>query len=893
MKLKKALSGVLAAAMVVTLTPAMAFASTTNVVSNVQTFDKADGKTATIEMKISNAVNTQAWTNINHDVTLKLNNAKWDAYNGESASSKLTETNVNGVISADIIGTDGKTKTAIKPAVSFLSGDSITLTIPTSNASSASATYVNDTTNVFYTATLTEVSADNLVDYIDESGNATQDLYVAAPSQTLDTVPTLKVENGSAVTTYATYVAAGSGSVFLATDDIIKLTLNISTKSSSADKEVTISINDDNGALTAGTYTLGTVVSGKTVATVSDYGTDDLATFTVRNKSQKGSEITIKEATSGCLGKGTTQRITLTLPSEIEWNKVTAKGTLVAGGTVDDSGISVDSNNKRKITIEFTTSTDTSARRTLTIVPYIDTTKNVSEGEVTVTLRKLEGDITETANLVIGTVGESAIKVYVDEEDFKDNTIPSLYSGIVYATDEVESTDSSVGTNIKKYAVITLEETGVTDFVAGKWIDFTFDKSVQISGTTLYTINDGKPVTSNLEKASVTYDKNRNTFALQVPDVVSASTSPTTDILSKNAKDKIKIYIPITVEAGFDGDVQCTVTGEAAGVAETTVTVATATPVITVSADKSEVRTGIKNQAINNVVIKETAVGAINELNEANYIASVGGEGIYKGKADSITYDSYTATAKTSEIIVEFPFNLKDKPTVTVTDGDLDVEDVEWYTKEDNSSKNAIQIKIKADSVKEASEITISDIQISLDRTPAEGGYDINVYGSAVVQNAGFAESQAFANSYKIEDAINVVTPADSTTVAEKIQAEFVIGQTSYTNNGESVTMDAAPYIANSRTMVPIRYVANACGISENDITWNESTKTATINGLNTVVTIKMGSNTIQTSNGTITMDTVAVNNNGRIYVPLRFIANALGANVAWDASTKTITLTK
>jgi hypothetical protein len=93
--------------------------------------------------------------------------------------------------------------------------------------------------------------------------------------------------------------------------------------------------------------------------------------------------------------------------------------------------------------------------------------------------------------------------------------------------------------------------------------------------------------------------------------------------------------------------------------------------------------------------------------------------------------------------------------------------------------------------------------------------------------------------------------------------------------------------------MVPIRYVANACGISENDITWNESTKTATINGLNTVVTIKMGSNTIQTSNGTITMDTVAVNNNGRIYVPLRFIANALGANVAWDASTKTITLTK
>ena len=118
--------------------------------------------------------------------------------------------------------------------------------------------------------------------------------------------------------------------------------------------------------------------------------------------------------------------------------------------------------------------------------------------------------------------------------------------------------------------------------------------------------------------------------------------------------------------------------------------------------------------------------------------------------------------------------------------------------------------------------------------------------------------------------------------------------RTTYTNNGQSVTMDAAPYIdSNSRTMVPIRYVANACGVSDNNIVWNGKTQTATMSGANTVVTIKVGASTITTSTGTITMDTVAVNRDGRIYVPLRFIANAFGAEVAWDQAAQTASIMK
>ena len=109
--------------------------------------------------------------------------------------------------------------------------------------------------------------------------------------------------------------------------------------------------------------------------------------------------------------------------------------------------------------------------------------------------------------------------------------------------------------------------------------------------------------------------------------------------------------------------------------------------------------------------------------------------------------------------------------------------------------------------------------------------------------------------------------------------------------NGQSVTMDAAPYIdSNSRMMVPIRYAANAMGVTDANIQWNGYTQTGTISGAMGVVQVKVGSTSLVTSNGTITMDTVAVNRDGRIYVPVRYIANALGASVSWDPATRTAT---
>ena len=113
-----------------------------------------------------------------------------------------------------------------------------------------------------------------------------------------------------------------------------------------------------------------------------------------------------------------------------------------------------------------------------------------------------------------------------------------------------------------------------------------------------------------------------------------------------------------------------------------------------------------------------------------------------------------------------------------------------------------------------------------------------------------------------------------------------------YTVNDVEKTMDVAPFIdANNRTMVPIRYVANALGVADSNITYDNASTTATISGPSNVVNVRTGSKVLVASTGNITMDTTAVNSNGRLYVPVRFIANALGAEVSWDPATKTVAI--
>lgn len=97
---------------------------------------------------------------------------------------------------------------------------------------------------------------------------------------------------------------------------------------------------------------------------------------------------------------------------------------------------------------------------------------------------------------------------------------------------------------------------------------------------------------------------------------------------------------------------------------------------------------------------------------------------------------------------------------------------------------------------------------------------------------------------------------------------------------------EPAPYAnKDQRTLIPIRFFAEKLGVpnDEEHIQWDQATQTATITDGKNTVQIPLGSKEIKVNGETVVMDTVAESKNGRIFIPARFLAEGLGAQVYWD----------
>lgn len=119
--------------------------------------------------------------------------------------------------------------------------------------------------------------------------------------------------------------------------------------------------------------------------------------------------------------------------------------------------------------------------------------------------------------------------------------------------------------------------------------------------------------------------------------------------------------------------------------------------------------------------------------------------------------------------------------------------------------------------------------------------------------------------------------------------------------NGKDCIFDeelGLPYIDSAdRTLVPLRSVAYALGLTEDDVSWDAKTRTATftLNGKSVAFTIGTPYSVI-TEGETVSymyMDTAPVLTNDRTYLPIRYLAVALDYHVSWDGATSTVSLTK
>ena len=110
------------------------------------------------------------------------------------------------------------------------------------------------------------------------------------------------------------------------------------------------------------------------------------------------------------------------------------------------------------------------------------------------------------------------------------------------------------------------------------------------------------------------------------------------------------------------------------------------------------------------------------------------------------------------------------------------------------------------------------------------------------------------------------------------------------TLNGKPVATDVAPFIdSNSRTMVPVRFVSEAL---EAKVGWDGNTRLVTVTKGPIEIKLTIGSNIITVNGKATTMDTAAITKDNRTFVPVRYIAEALGLKVGWDGVTRTVILT-
>lgn len=124
----------------------------------------------------------------------------------------------------------------------------------------------------------------------------------------------------------------------------------------------------------------------------------------------------------------------------------------------------------------------------------------------------------------------------------------------------------------------------------------------------------------------------------------------------------------------------------------------------------------------------------------------------------------------------------------------------------------------------------------------------------------------------------------DDNSAAEKSKViKLQIGSRIVNVDNEAVIYDTAPVIRNDRTLVPIRIVTETLG---GKVDWNGVTKEVTLNIDGKEIKMTVGKTLEKYGVAPVIID-------GRTFVPVRFVADELGATVAWDNATKTVTITK
>ncbi|HZG88533.1 copper amine oxidase N-terminal domain-containing protein [Paenibacillus sp.] len=106
--------------------------------------------------------------------------------------------------------------------------------------------------------------------------------------------------------------------------------------------------------------------------------------------------------------------------------------------------------------------------------------------------------------------------------------------------------------------------------------------------------------------------------------------------------------------------------------------------------------------------------------------------------------------------------------------------------------------------------------------------------------------------------------------------------------NGSKAAYEASyqPFIQADRVQVPVRYLFESFGA---EVRYDASTGTVYADAGDMTLTVKTGSTSMTVDGRSVKLDSPATIRGGRMFVPIRAIGEALGANVGWNANTREV----
>ena len=492
----------------------------------------------------------------------------------------------------------------------------------------------------------------------------------------------------------------------------------------------------------------------------------------------------------------------------------------------------------------------------------------------------------DTVSVEVAKVVDYTVSMTVDEDD----DVPVIYSGV--NVDNKGITDDSDHESLE----VTIEES-----FAGAWNnskDFTLSvpEGVYITDVVNATLEESDLVDAANEKAwfEAAYEEG-DYVDLTFKRRGWTETDPNGNGGASKDPAKLTFTLELVADPNFEGDVVLKLTGDA--VDEQEVTVAKFVKPFVVEAQQNDMQIDYRNTEIpTSVVIKEAEAGLWD-----------------KGTVFTLELDK---------------INFDDEGTIAIDDkSGLEVKDNEVKLDTRTYDNDVIYFTVDSRSDDEAATVTISGLQLYMDRSLPAGAYDLDVYsptmlgaardvadpaGTAVAGTGYLGDIVLGANVNTSDEIgcvghinddfysttakagfVNIVTAGREDTESFTTKVVVPVGE-SYLISGENkVTIDVPAYInANGYTMLPLRAVAVALGINSNNVLWDQSTRTATIMYGSKIINMTYGQKVVYV-NGAMIPATAAVEiTNDRMFLGLRDLGNALGVtDITWDQATKTATL--